>query len=433
MKKTKRFISTLAVALVAAIVFSVALIPNNASPLAEKTEGVNLSSHISSGASVETQEYTVSKEIPQTKAATYVDKAIVVESPPARQEALAAAEKLTEEELDVVLADEKEVFQKALAEFQALGAASEAGAELKALVTNEKGYRGGSGFVNGLLAFADILMGEVNPVASIVEIVSWLVDGVEDPTAELIADDDDESNPVKQLYVTFTAGTKTDEREVQRVSIATGLYIDTDTWMIYGKDEKGIFAFGYDADAKNLLLYTPVDSWQRCFGFSIIYDFCSPLIFAFYTTVRVKFSHGSYDWMIQMWKGSYSVGMGSEIGLYHKPTYRFIEFYDCATDSNLKPMSMQLIQRGKVIIDRAEMDHWWMTGFTLSLYSLPKTLTMCGTINFKDVGMMNAFIAAAKDAGHEQKIFVKILDANVGKIAYSWGQDDPAWAAEAVY
>ena len=54
-------------------------------------------------------------------------------------------------------------------------------------------------------------------------------------------------------------------------------------------------------------------------------------------------------------------------------------------------MSMELMRDGKCVF-RLTCVHWWLTGFSMGLFSWPKQLSLNASITFPDCAMMNAFI-----------------------------------------
>ena len=178
------------------------------------------------------------------------------------------------------------------------------------------------------------------------------------------------------------------------VHVSSGVYYDEATGIVYGKDGTGLISIGFDYDAGQYLVIGAMQAWQRQFGFCRLYDTLSPLVFMDYDTVRIKFQYGEMDWMIQLWKGNYAITNGAEIGIYHKPTNRLVEFYDCAEDGELPQMAMALRKGNQILFTRGLQPHWWMTGFQLGTLYKPAQLTLDGQLIFEDPGMRDAFVKA---------------------------------------
>jgi len=359
---------------------SLSVFARSGTPLIDQSYGVELQAKDSSAANVEINEIMQQKEIPASPALELLKEEIAREeaaAPKAQAQKEAAPEKTPEETAGI-----KTNFESSLSAFMA-GGQNEKFEEFLS-----KKYENPT--IVSLLDFSEYLMGPANPVKSIVDIIDYLQNGVNDMRAamEPMAGE----SVISELYVYFT------DDEGTLYTLATGVYWDSEQMLLYGKDEKGLFALGYDADVKNLMLYTSMESWQRNFGFMLLYDILSPLISFHYVTVRVRFSCGGYDWMVQLWKGRYIVGSGCEIGLYYKEPGSLIEFYNTAQDSMLIPMSMELYLRGKMVLQREHEAHWWLAGFVLPNVLNPSALTMKGSVTFQTPEMAKCFADAAKDA-----------------------------------
>lgn len=176
--------------------------------------------------------------------------------------------------------------------------------------------------------------------------------------------------------------------------VSSGIYYDEATGIVYGKNGTGLISIGFDYDAGQYLVIGAMQAWQRQFGFCRLYDTLSPLVFMDYDTVRIKFQYGEMDWMVQLWKGNYAITNGAEIGIYHKPTNRLVEFYDCAEDGELPQMAMTLRKGDQILFTRGLQPHWWMTGFQLGTLYKPAQLTLDGQLVFEDPGMRDAFVKA---------------------------------------
>jgi len=391
-------------------------------PLIDQSYGVELQAKDSSAANVEINEIVQSTEIPASPALDILKEELALEEAaalmgeaPGLQLQAAVPEKTAEES-----AAEKATFDGKLETFLA------GGQQEKFEVFLERKYENPT--IVSILDFAEFLMGPANPIKSIVDICSYLLSGVHDPKVALEPVKSGKAagvgSSVSELFIYFT------DNEGTLYTLSTGVYYDALNMLLYGKDEKGLFAFGYDADVKNLMLYTTLDSWQRNFGFALLYDIASPLINFHYVTVRVLFSYGDYDWMVQIWKGRYTVGSGCEIGLYYKDPTSKIEFFNTAEDKMLIPMSMELYLNGNLIMERSHDAHWWLAGFVLPPVLDPHALTMKGTMTFKATEMAKRFAEAAEDTPCMSNILflnkntegltdIKIA-ANGKKVSFTW-------------
>lgn len=141
-------------------------------------------------------------------------------------------------------------------------------------------------------------------------------------------------------------------------------------------------------------------AWQYNFGFGKIYDIVSPYILLEYDYIRVFFTYGDKDWMLQMWKGQYGmIFYGGEIGIY---TRKHSEdgvgpwaMYACPAEENWLQMEMTLWHEeinGEWTREfTREYDYyWWCTGFKnghLRQQEPADELRLTGRITFKDEEM----------------------------------------------
>lgn len=136
--------------------------------------------------------------------------------------------------------------------------------------------------------------------------------------------------------------------------------------------EDGAFA-GYQYDAAGDFYYTDdKDCWQKNAGYNEIYDNLAPATAMFIDQIRIRFSYGGKDWMIQYWKGQYGlVLVGAEIGTYNRPAGSSMStHYDCATDDMKMLQSMDIYRREsessnkfKYLFSRSPAFTWWCAGF----------------------------------------------------------------------
>ena len=201
-----------------------------------------------------------------------------------------------------------------------------------------------------------------------------------------------EDNPeVYETYIRLTykdGGTET---------FYPGLLIDTVTGECYNHNDMGIVGVGFNMNLSEMLVYATVNCWMRNFGFCYLYDVIanSMPVFFNYNTRRFKFEYNDLEYMIQIWKGNYTVANGGEVGVYCRDKAKFGSYYDSANDEQMLEMSMQILHGDKILVDKPLQSHWWVNGFNLGtrLY-LPESLTMKFSIVMTDEEMLNAFCEA---------------------------------------
>lgn len=180
---------------------------------------------------------------------------------------------------------------------------------------------------------------------------------------------------------------------------------NTETHTAYAKPGYGVAGTGFNVDMDDLVLYTVISSWQRKFGFGLLYDALAFNPAFVYTTRRFHFDYAGKEWMLQIWKGNYSLTTnGGEVGLYNRaPGGNAATFYYAASDDEMLEMSMEILHGEDSLLKRGPEKTWWITGFKFSktIYR-PQDLTMRFEITFEDAEMMNAFLEAVdNEASHD--------------------------------
>jgi len=120
-----------------------------------------------------------------------------------------------------------------------------------------------------------------------------------------------------------------------------------------------------------------------------------------YAAVRVKFQYGGQDWLIQMWKGRYTlILLGGEIAVLKKPIEQAAEHYWPATESEELSISMDIYQhnfltkRTKHLFSRSTNSAWWFNGLvpgSFHEYNKKGEIIMVATITFPNQEMLKAF------------------------------------------
>jgi len=201
------------------------------------------------------------------------------------------------------------------------------------------------------------------------------------------------------------------------VAVKTGTTLNAKTGRLGGEDGFGNLGFNYFVDDN--LLESTHGSWQRKLGYMKLYDdlLLTSGNMTNIETVRVKFSHGGRDWLLQLWKGRYLNMPGGEIGLYHKPQSRRVEFYDTIGDDELVGLSFKLTDKrnGAVLINRPMDLRWWTAGF--AIYEKPlegKHLTVESALAPQDDALLAAMKAALDEAAARGELRYTTLDTAFG-------------------
>ena len=185
--------------------------------------------------------------------------------------------------------------------------------------------------------------------------------------------------------------------------------------LAYARPGYGVAGSGFEMELDDLTIYTVVNSWQRKFGFGLLYDVMAFNPAFVYTTRRYHFSYGGKDWMIQIWKGNYSlITNGGEVGLYNREPGKTGTFYYAASDDESLNMGMEVLHGDDLLVRRAPQKTWWVTGFKMmkTIYR-PQDLTLKFSIVFEDADMMDAFLEAVdNEASHDLTYTVDGLTVN---------------------
>ncbi len=157
---------------------------------------------------------------------------------------------------------------------------------------------------------------------------------------------------------------------------------------------------------------------QRKFGFNLAYDAGANLVFMNIEEVRTYFTYAGKDWLVEMWKGEYElVTVGGEVGIYCRenksgqaPSNPQIYHYDAVENKDALYMTMDVWQcdsKGeRKVISMPRMKYWWVAAFkqgTLEKHSRREDLVLVTTIEFKDAGMLNAFVESFEKKPFTQK------------------------------
>ncbi|MCR5150730.1 MAG: DUF4474 domain-containing protein [Clostridiales bacterium] len=169
------------------------------------------------------------------------------------------------------------------------------------------------------------------------------------------------------------------------------------------------------------------ECWQANAGYNLTYDTLAGLGAMYIDSVRIRFTYGNKDWMVQLWKGQYGyLFVGAEIGLYTAPkgTYNAndkgsVNHYNCAGKEDWLNMQLDCYwaknNDGHYVkqFTRPYDKYWWATGFVkgqLTKYSAPRTeLKTRNRITFKSTEMANIFVKGLKKAGFRRSASVKGL------------------------
>lgn len=175
---------------------------------------------------------------------------------------------------------------------------------------------------------------------------------------------------------------------------------------------------GYAYDASQDVFTSTTDAWQKRFGYGAVYDTFAPLFNMVIDCQPVYFDYEGKTWLIEFWKGQYGINTGCELGIYHAdgivpPAARKTTIFSAVSEDEYLDMSIELFRYGREVANMRSR-HWWLTIFSMGLFSRPKDLFMKIRINFPDIKMRNAFVEGLVAAGYDvDSIFLSLCHADV--------------------
>ncbi len=256
------------------------------------------------------------------------------------------------------------------------------------------------------MAVADeITNNKVSPVESVVSFLKTVSSGVNDLYLYFVP------TGIENIYE-FRGNYYDNDGNIQ--VFYSGVYFNSESGMVYGKDSYGLFGIGYDYDIDRYLVIPSMNSWIREAGYSIVCDYFAPLLMMYFDTERIKFEYDGEDWMLQLWKGNYVRSNGCEVGFY-KGTGSFPE-YRAVTDDQRLDMSLQLYCKDEVILELDTQPHWWLAGFAVGPFLPIDDMTIVGTVTFNSRGMLDAFMEEVSNGSHENFK----AEVNGLTVSYSW-------------
>lgn len=179
---------------------------------------------------------------------------------------------------------------------------------------------------------------------------------------------------------------------------------------------------GYEYDPKQDVFYSTLDSWQKKFGYCRLYDEALAPLSMIIDCEPITFECYGKKWMIEFWKGQYTLNTGGEIGLYQEVADLGLtkfdgSFYISVKDEDMMYMAFSLKKNGKELFYR-EDKHWWLTGFKMGEFSQPSELTMDIAIQFNDLNMCYSFINGLLNVGYTEDEIVKLGN----KVYFTFGK-----------
>lgn len=163
---------------------------------------------------------------------------------------------------------------------------------------------------------------------------------------------------------------------------------------------------GFEYDSLQDIFVSKMDCWQRDFGYCEFYDEAAARLSMIIDCEPIVFEYLGKKWLIEFWKGQYGLTCGCEVGIYAAndktwalPELFFDDFFEKIDDSEMMQISFTLLKDGEPAFSRSGI-HWWLTGFSLGMFSPPNELTMLASITFYNREMRDAFLDALIEKGY---------------------------------
>lgn len=163
--------------------------------------------------------------------------------------------------------------------------------------------------------------------------------------------------------------------------------------------------FGFLFDAKQDIVISKNNAWQRELGYSDLYDLNAPFFNIVMDAEPIYFDYDNKHYRLEFWKGQYGITTGAEVGVYVREFDSKLPkgIYRSANDNERLDISFHLF-KNCYLFSRRDLS-WWLTGFDVFKFSKPKDLKMNVSIRFPNINMQTAFIAGLLRAGYtESKI-----------------------------
>lgn len=170
--------------------------------------------------------------------------------------------------------------------------------------------------------------------------------------------------------------------------------------------------FGYCYDMCSDLFSSTLDAWQKNFGYCRLYDETAPSMNMVFDCEPVYFNYNNRTWLIEFWKGQYGINTGAEVGIYHANS--ILKKYELPTalffgvsESEMLPVSYELVNQDNDTVFRASKVHWWLACFRMGLLSNPSDLRLKVSISFADEEMKRSYINGLLNTGYSaEEIYV---------------------------
>lgn len=195
-----------------------------------------------------------------------------------------------------------------------------------------------------------------------------------------------------------------------------------DTWEKVYLLRKILMPFGFTYSFSSDVVTSTINSWQRDFGYSSLYDKTAIYFNMVLDFEPVYFYYSGKTWLVEFWKGQYGMNMGAEVGVYYADGEVSSSEYEdtifkSVPDNEMLPMSIELFYKGRHQFS-IQKKHWWLTGFKVGTFGEPKYMTMNISITFLGELMAKKFQESMLERGY-LKEDLKISESTVSFTFYN--------------
>ena len=182
-----------------------------------------------------------------------------------------------------------------------------------------------------------------------------------------------------------------------------------ETWEKVYLLKKILNPFGFIYSLSSDVITSTIDSWQRSFGYTALYDRTAIFFNMLLDFEPVYFYYQGKTWLVEFWKGQYGINIGAEVGIYFangeiSPEHYRDTVFESVPDKEMLPLSIELFHKGRQQFF-IKKKHWWLTGFKAGCFGEPRDMTMNVSITFLDGEMLEKFQEAMLQRGYLREEF----------------------------
>ncbi len=162
--------------------------------------------------------------------------------------------------------------------------------------------------------------------------------------------------------------------------------------------------FGFCYLAKQDIITSRTDAWQRQFGYLSLFDRTACRFQIVFECEPIYFYYEGKTYLIELWKGQYGINIGAEAGIYYAdgclPPEQFQKtHFKSVPDAGMLKMGMSLYEKGQKLFD-IEGCHWWLTGFCMGKFCWPEDLSLWMSITFPNHNALCQFVEGLSHIGY---------------------------------